>query len=418
MTKLEQLINELCSDGVEYRTFEELTQYEQPSKYLVKSTDYNNDFEIPVLTAGQTFVLGYTNEKNNIYNASKYDPVIIFDDFTGAFKWVDFPFKVKSSAMKIIKANTDLTTLRYLFHVMGFLNYTSNEHKRLWISIYSSFNVPLPPIKVQGEIVRILDNFTELTAELTAELTVRKKQYAYYRDYLLSFDENDKLSDKIASIDMGNVKYMKLGDIATDIYRGAGIKRTEVTEQGIPCVRYGEIYTTYNVTFDTCVSHTQEGFIQNKKYFEYGDILFAITGESVEEIAKSCAYLGSEKCLVGGDIVVLKHNQNPKYLAYALSTTNAQIQKSKGKVKSKVVHSSVPAIKEIVVPIPPLKEQERIANIIEHFDKLCTDMSFGLPAEIEARKKQYEYYRDSLLSFDEKLCSQIVKVERERAIPQ
>lgn len=211
---------------------------------------------------------------------------------------------------------------------------------------------------------------------------------------------------------------MKLGDIATDIYRGAGIKRTEVTEQGIPCVRYGEIYTTYNVTFDTCVSHTQEEFVPNKKYFVYGDILFAITGESVEDIAKSCAYLGDEKCLAGGDIVVLKHNQNPKYLAYALSTANAQMQKSKGKVKSKVVHSSVPAIKEIVVPIPPLAEQERIANIIEHFDKLCTDISFGLPAEIEARKKQYEYYRDALLSFDEKLCSQIVKVERERAVPQ
>lgn len=122
--------------------------------------------------------------------------------------------------------------------------------------------------------------------------------------------------------------------------------------------------------------------------------------------------------MAGGDIVVLKHNQNPKYLAYALSTANAQMQKSKGKVKSKVVHSSVPAIKEIVVPIPPLAEQERIANIIEHFDKLCTDISFGLPAEIEARKKQYEYYRDALLSFDEKLCSQIVKVERERAVPQ
>mgnify|MGYP001700158927 FL=1 len=181
-------------------------------------------------------------------------------------------------------------------------------------------------------------------------------------------------------------------------------------------VRYGEIYTTYNVTFNNCVSHTDEDKIQNKKYFEHGDVLFAITGESVEEIAKSCVYLGHDKCLAGGDIVVLKHNQNPKYMAYVLSTTNAQSQKSKGKVKSKVVHSSVPAISDIIIPIPPLAEQEKIANMIERFDHLCNDISNGLPAEIEARKKQYEYYRDTLLSFDDKACSHIVKVEREREL--
>ena len=103
-------------------------------------------------------------------------------------------------------------------------------------------------------------------------------------------------------------------------------------------------------------------------------------------------------------------------MAYVLSTTNAQSQKSKGKVKSKVVHSSVPAISDIIIPIPPLAEQEKIANMIERFDHLCNDISNGLPAEIEARKKQYEYYRDTLLSFDDKACSHIVKVEREREL--
>lgn len=138
-----------------------------------------------------------------------------------------------------------------------------------------------------------------------------------------------------------------------------------------------------------------------KKYFEYGDVLFAITGESVEEIGKSTVYLGKEKCLAGGDIVVMKHNENPKYIGYALSTTEAQMQKSKGKIKSKVVHSSIPALKEISIPIPSLKEQERIANIIENFDKICNDITSGIPAEIEARQKQYEYYRDNLLTFKE-----------------
>nr|WP_276781236.1 restriction endonuclease subunit S [Treponema succinifaciens] len=192
---------------------------------------------------------------------------------------------------------------------------------------------------------------------------------------------------------------VRLGDVATKIYRGSGITREQVTTDGISCVRYGEIYTTYGVWFDKCKSHTQISEMANPKYFEHGDILFAITGESVEDIAKSTAYVGNDKCLAGGDIVVLKHNQNPKYLAYALSTHDAQKQKSKGKIKSKVVHSSVPAISEITIPLPSLSEQERIVKILDRFDSLCNDISSGLPAEIEARKKQYEYYRDKLLSF-------------------
>ena len=194
---------------------------------------------------------------------------------------------------------------------------------------------------------------------------------------------------------------LPLSMIATDMYRGAGITRNQVTDKGIPCVRYGEIYTTYNIHFDTCVSHTDENKIQNKKYFEYGDILFAITGESIEEIAKSCVYLGHDRCLAGGDIVVMKHGENPKYLSYALSTTAAQKQKSRGKVKSKVVHSSVPAISQIVIPLPPLEDQERIVAILDRFDTLRNDLTSGLSAEIEARQRQYEYYRDKLLTFKE-----------------
>jgi len=198
-----------------------------------------------------------------------------------------------------------------------------------------------------------------------------------------------------------NYEYKTLEEIATDMYRGNGIKRTEVTKVGNPCVRYGEIYTSYNITFSECISHTNENIITSKKYFEYGDVLFAITGESVEEIGKSIVYLGHDKCLAGGDMVVMKHSQNPKYIAYALSTTQAQTQKSKGKVKSKVVHLSIPDLKKIAIPIPPLKVQEKVANRLEKLDKLCNDITEDIPAEIEARQKQYEYYRDKLLTFKE-----------------
>ena len=205
-----------------------------------------------------------------------------------------------------------------------------------------------------------------------------------------------KLKELLAELCPNGVEYVKLGDIATDIYRGAGIKKSQLTKVGTPCVRYGEIYTTYGVYFNECVSFTDEKMLQSKKYFEHGDILFAITGESVEDIAKSTAYVGYEKCLAGGDIVVMKHNQNPKYLAYSLLTTSACAQKSKGKVKSKVVHSSVPSIKEIVVPLPPLPVQEEIVRILDSFTSLTAE----LQAELQARQKQYEYYRNQLLTFD------------------
>jgi type I restriction enzyme S subunit len=184
------------------------------------------------------------------------------------------------------------------------------------------------------------------------------------------------------------------------MYRGAGIKRDQVTDDGTPCVRYGEIYTTYGIWFDKCVSHTKE----SGKYFEYGDVLFAITGESIEEIAKSTVYVGNERCLAGGDIVVMKHEQNPKYISYALSTFAAQKQKSAGKIKSKVVHSSIPALKAVEIPLPLLEEQARIVSILDKFDALTTDITAGLPAEIAARQKQYEYYRDKLLTFKERIA--------------
>ena len=207
-----------------------------------------------------------------------------------------------------------------------------------------------------------------------------------------------KLEKLIQELCPEGVVYKTLGEIATDVFRGAGITRDQVRETGTPCVRYGEIYTTYGVWFEKCVSYTDEALLTSKKYFGYGDILFAITGESVEDIAKCCAYIGHETCLAGGDIVVLKHNEDPKYLAYALSTMDAQRQKSKGKVKSKVVHSSVPDIKAIRVPVPPLPVQREIVRILDNFAELTEGINRELAAELTARKKQYAYYQDKLLA--------------------
>ncbi len=134
----------------------QILDYEQPTKYIVDSVDYDDKYTTPVLTAGKTFILGYTNEKNGVFPREKL-PVIIFDDFTTASKFVDFPFKVKSSAMKIVLADKSKANIKFLFHSMQRIAFTVNEHKRYWISEYSKIKIPLPPLNVQNEIVEQIE---------------------------------------------------------------------------------------------------------------------------------------------------------------------------------------------------------------------------------------------------------------------
>ena len=139
---------------------EEVLDYEQPTEYIVKSVNYSDEFDIPVLTPGKTFILGYTDEKHGIYR--KELPVIIFDDFTTAFKLVDFPFKVKSSAMKILHARKDVIDIRYAYYVMQGIKFNSLTHKRYWISEFSKIPIPLPPIEVQREIVEEIESYQKV----------------------------------------------------------------------------------------------------------------------------------------------------------------------------------------------------------------------------------------------------------------
>ena len=364
-SKLDELIQQYCPDGVEYKKVGDIADYEQPSKYLVKNTDYNDDFETPVLTAGQTFILGYTNETDGIYPASKESPVIIFDDFTAAFKWVDFPFKAKSSAMKMITAKENVL-IRYLYHLMGFLNYSSDEHKRLWLSIYSEFEIPLPPLEVQSEIVRILDNFTELTA--------RKKQYEFYRDKLIKNPH-------------GGVIKCKMGDMLTFL-NGRAYKQEELLNEGkYPVLRVGNFYTN-----DSWYYSNLE--LDESKYCDNGDLLYSWAATLGPKV------WNGEKCIFHYHIWKILFDEkkvDKEYLFYFLQYDLAQIAKST--TKSTMIHVSMGSMKERQLILPSLEEQKRIASLISKFDTLCCDIKNGLPAEIEARKKQYEFYRDKLLSF-------------------
>ena len=140
MNKIAELISRLCPDGVEFKTLDSLVSYVQPGPYIVSSTEYDAHYSTPVLTAGQSFILGYTNEKEGIYNASSQKPVIIFDDFTTSFHWVDFDFKVKSSALKILKIkDKQKADFRYIYMAMKTIHFIPTNHMRHWISLYSKF---------------------------------------------------------------------------------------------------------------------------------------------------------------------------------------------------------------------------------------------------------------------------------------
>lgn len=151
---------------------EEVLDYEQPTKYLVSSTNYDDNYKTPVLTAGKTFLLGYTDEKDGIYTPKNY--VILFDDFTTATKLVDFPFKVKSSALKILTAKEDKADIRYLYHIIQGIKFDSSRHKRYWISQYSKIKVPLPPLPIQKEIMNEISSIEAENKSLEKQIADNK----------------------------------------------------------------------------------------------------------------------------------------------------------------------------------------------------------------------------------------------------
>lgn len=413
MSKLEELIQQYCPDGVEYVPLSSIGTIKRGNglqkKDFVKAgigcIHYGQIYTKFGLFTNKTLTYVDKELADHLLHIEKGDLVIActsenVEDVCKAVAWLGDDSIVTGGHSCVLHHNQNPKYIAYFFQTESF-----QRQKRKYaygtkvIDIkpdsIGKIEIPLPPLPVQEEIVRILDAFTELQAELQAELQKRKQQYNYYLDNLLNFNNINRGYQ-------AEVRWMKLKDVATQWYRGAGIKREEVSEDGMPCIRYGEIHTTYNIWFDDCISHTDESKQVSRKYAEKGDILFAITSEDIPFVGNSVAYLGNERILVGGDIVVMKHNQDPKYMAYALSTSDAIKQKGKGKVKSKVVHTNVPSLQEIVIPIPSMTEQKRIASILDRFDTLTNDLAAGLPAEIEKRRQQYEYYRDKLLTFKRK----------------
>ena len=192
---------------------------------------------------------------------------------------------------------------------------------------------------------------------------------------------------------------VRLSDIAT-ITRGGNFQKKDFVEEGFPAIHYGQIYTQYGIHASETISCISEKVAEKSKKAVTNDIVMAVTSENVEDVCKCVAWLGMGEIAVSGHTAIIHHNQNAKYLAYYFHTQEFAIQKRKLAHGTKVIEVTPNRLNDIVLYLPSLEEQRRKVGILDKFDVLCNDISEGIPAEIDAREKQYEYYRNELLSFE------------------
>lgn len=299
---------------------------------------------------------------------------------------------------EVFKDAIDSVFLNYYFHSPDFrkvVNKTVRGVTRFYISkvAFMKLTIPLPPLSVQHRIVEILDKFTELEAELEAELDCRKRQYEYYRNQLLSFDMLNREGQKL-----NDVKTMTLGDLGTFV-RGSGLQKKDFTTTGVGCIHYGQIYTYYGTYAKKTKSFVSQEFALKARKAKHGDLIIATTSENDEDVCKAVAWLGDEDIAVSSDACFYAHTMNPKYIAYYFQTELFQSQKRKFITGTKVRRVNAKDLAKIKIPLPPLSVQREIVEILDKFDTLCNSISEGLPKEIELRRKQYEYYRNQLLTF-------------------
>ena len=264
-------------------------------------------------------------------------------------------------------------------------------------------NLPYPPLEIQQKIADYLD---EKCGEIDKTIEKQKESIEKLKAYKQSLISEtvtkglnkstplkptgiDFLGDIPSHWEVKRVKY-----VANSFEKGNGITKDDVIFDGdIQCVRYGEIYSKYDRQCIESVSDTNIDKIKSPVHISKGDILFAGTGELIEEIGKNIVYMGDKPCLAGGDIIILKHNQNPIFLNYALNSTSSQSQKSYGKLKLKVVHISASAIGNIRIALPPITEQN---NIAEFLDRKCEEIDSTINKKQNLIEK-LDAYKKSLI---------------------
>lgn len=380
MSKLEQLIEELCPNGVEYKTLGECCNIlDKMRKPVTKSARQEGKYPYYGANGIQDFVSDYIFDGKFVLIGE--DGSVQTKNGTPVVTWAEGRIWVNNHAHIISEIKGVL--LRYLFHYLQTVNITSLIHgniPKLTGKDFKAIPIPLPPLPVQEEIVHILDNFTKLTAELTAELTARKKQYEYYRDNLLNNGTVKKSLSEIMLSSRSGGTPLKSNQ---DYYNGGVIPWLRTQE-----VVFNEIYKTDCFITELAVQET------SAKWVPANCLIIAISGASAGRCAVNKIPLTTNQhCL---SIEIDSSVALYKYVFYCVCNQYNDLIVKKEGARGDLNASRILSLK---IPVPSLPEQQRIVDILDRFDTLCNDIKEGLPAEIEARKKQYEYYRDKLLTF-------------------
>lgn len=399
MNRVEELIQQLCPNGVEWKNLGEVCErYNGTQITAGKMMEINHpNGNIRIFAGGKTVVNAKLEDIPNP-NIINKPSVLVQSRGVIDFIFYEKPFTFKNELWAYSSDNK--ITTKFLYYILkNNVEYFRELAKgmgalpQISIKVTEKFKIPVPPLPIQQEIVRILDTFTELTANLQTELDARKKQYAYYRDCLLNFEGVD------------GVEWKKLGEIGL-FYGGLSGKTKKDFEEGnAKYVTYSNIFNNIAVNLNiNDVVNILPGEKQN--VIAYGDVIFTGSSETPDECGMSSVVteIINEPIYLNSFRFGFRLNNlslyEPGFLKFLFRSNNIRNEIKKTANGVTRYNISKKLFSQIEIPIPPLPEQRRIVAILDHFETLVNDLSVGLPAELEARRKQYEYYRDKLLTFD------------------
>lgn len=406
MSKLDELIRELCPNGVEHKRIGDFAMCFPGATPKTTHPEYWENGTIPWMSSGEvnqeevTFTEKKITQKGYDATSTKMVPantVVIAlagqGKTRGSVAITRISLCTNQSLCAIVTDETVLS--EYLFHYMRSqylklrdLSAGNGTRGGLNMKMIESYLVPVPPVEIQSEIVGILNGFTNLLMELNAELTARKTQYAYYRDKLLTFNipiKWEPMEEEFPFIRNGFV--------------GTVTPYFTSEEQG---VRYLEGTNIHDgVISDNEILYVSKEFHQKhiRNELKNGDILMVQSGHVGE-----CAVVDDKYAGANCHALIIMSNAghcNSRFVMHYLRSTEGKAKLKKITTGGTVKHILASNMKKFMIPVPPLDVQSRIVNVLDNFEKICSDLNIGLPAEIEARQKQYEYYRDKLLTFKE-----------------
>ena len=390
MSKIDELLK---NEKIEWKKIGNIKEIKviSPNRKL-KKQEYLNEGIYPVIDQGQNYIVGYTNDISAVFNKSSY---VIFGDHTESVKYVNFQFAQGADGIKVLQTDEKYLNSRYLFHAILNFYETTGKYMRHF-SLLKKTEIPIPSLKTQEKIVKTLDKFTNYVTELQA----RTKQHEYYRDLLLSEEYLNKLSDNPEILGgRYRIRLTTLGEVGL-FTRGNGLQKKDFVSRGNPVIHYGQIYTKYNFETDKVFSFVDDVVFAKLKKAKCHDILIATTSENIEDVGKSVVWLGDEEIGFSGDMHSYRTTENSKYIAYYFQTTDFQKQKEKKVTGTKLIRIHGDDMAKFSISLPPIEIQNEVVKILDKFQSLLSDTKGLLPQEIEQRQKQYEYYREKLLTFD------------------